>query len=272
MRSVNSFVDSVCEDNLIFVNAEKSHLDNSKVNFYGRNNILFVEDGVTLRNSTINFNKDNSVVYLSSNRHNYLLNCSVNNGNSVYIGKDCYINGVMNLIASEGKNIIVGDDGLFSFGIWVRTADPHLVYDVNSKERINYSQSVMIGDHVWLGQQSLILKGSQIGSGSVLGGGTIVAGKRLFSNSAYGGNPAKLIREGIFFSSECVHGWTEKETRKYETMQTEQWIYSADGKQQNFADLDKELQVQKSAELRLKIIQKVLVENKRKNRFYIGNE
>jgi len=74
MRSVNSFVDSVCEDNLIFVNAEKSHLDNSKVNFYGRNNILFVEDGVTLRNSTINFNKDNSVVYLSSNRHNYLLN------------------------------------------------------------------------------------------------------------------------------------------------------------------------------------------------------
>ena len=272
MNCVNNFVNCDCDDNLIIVNAEKSQMVNSKINFYGKNNILFVEDGVTLKKSTINFNKDNSVVYLSRNRHDCLLNCSVNNGNTVYIGRDCYINGVMNLIASEGKNIIIGDDGLFSFGIWVRTADPHLVYDVNTKERINYSQSVLIGDHVWLGQQSLILKGTQIGSGSVLGGGTIVAGKHLLSNAAYGGNPARLIKEGIFFSGECVHGWTPEETKRYDRMLTEQWIYSADNRQLNFADLVLGLQVQKSAELRLKVIQKMLIDDKSKNRFYIGQE
>ena len=262
MTCVNNFTDYDCGNNLIIVNAEKSQINNSKINFYGKNNILFVEDGVTLRNSTIDFNKDNSVVYLSRNKHNYLLNCSLNNSNTLYIGKDCYINGIITLIASEGKNIIIGDDGLFSFGIWVRTADPHLVYDVNTKERINYSQSVLIGDHVWLGQQSLILKGTQIGSGSVLGGGTIVAGKHLLSNAAYGGNPARLIKGGIFFSGECVHGWTPEETKKYDRMLTEQWIYSADNRQLNFADLDLGLQMQQSARSRLKMVQKLLVVNK----------
>lgn len=272
MNSVSNFVNFNCGDNLIFVNAEKSQLNNSKINFQGKNNILFIEDGVTLKNSTINFNRDSSVVYLGRNRHDYLLNCSVNNGNTVYIGQDCYINGTMNIIASEGKNVIIGDDGLFSFGIWVRTADPHLVYDVNTKERINYSQSVLVGDHVWLGQQSLVLKGTQIGSGSIIGGGTVVAGKRLISNAVYGGNPAKLIKEGVFFSGECVHGWTQEDTEKYAKMSTDKWIYKADREQQKFEDLDYELQVQKSADYRLEIIQKMLVDDKSKNRFYIGNE
>lgn len=272
MNSVNNFANYDCGDNLIVVNAEKSQLNNSKINFQGKNNILFIEDGVTLKNSTINFNRNESVVYLGGNRHDYFLNCSVNNGNTVYIGRDCYINGIMNIIASEGKNVIIGDDGLFSFGIWVRTADPHLVYDVDTKERINYSQSILIGDHVWLGQQSLVLKGTQIGSGSVLGGGTVVAGKKLVSNAAYGGNPARLIKEGVFFSGECVHGWTQEDTKKYAAMQTDKWIYKTDREQQKFEDLDYELQVQKSAKCRLEIIQKILVESKRKNRFYIGNE
>lgn len=94
----------------------------------------------------------------------------------------------------------------------------------------------------------------------------------MLSNAAYGGNPARLIKEGIFFSGECVHGWTKKDTEKYAAMQTDKWIYKADSEQQRFDDLDNELQVQKSAELRLKVIQKMLIDDKSKNRFYIGQE
>lgn len=50
MNCVNNFVNCDCDDNLIIVNAEKSQMVNSKINFYGKNNILFVEDGVTLKN------------------------------------------------------------------------------------------------------------------------------------------------------------------------------------------------------------------------------
>ena len=272
MKSVKIFEDTAVEDNSIYVNAEKCKMINSQINFFGKNNILYVEDGATVKNTIINFNKNNSVVYLSGNRNHYLLDCSVNNGNTVYIGRDCYFSGTMHIIASEGKNIIIGDHGLFSFGIWIRTADAHLIYDVNTKKRINYSQSVLIGDHVWLGQQSLILKGSQIGSGSVLGGGAVVSCGRILSNSVYGGNPARCIREGIFFSGECVHGWTENDTKKYAQMQTDKWIYQADDGCQSFQDLDAQLQTQDSAEQRLAMIREVLAENKTKNRFFIGND
>ena len=55
-------------------------------------------------------------------------------------------------------------------------------------------------------------------------------------------------------------------------MLTEQWIYSADNRQLNFADLDLGLQMQQSARSRLKMVQKLLVVNKNRNRFYIGQE
>jgi len=174
MESFNNFVvaDKITE-NQVFVNSSKSRMLNSSIEFRGKSNILFVEDGVVLKNSRIIFNHNNSVVYLSKSRHVYILKCFINNNSVLYFGKDCYFNDTshMNTIISESKNVIVGDEGLFSFGIWLRTADPHLLYDVENRERINQSKSIFIGDHVWIGQQSLILKGTQIGSGSVLGGG-----------------------------------------------------------------------------------------------------
>ena len=210
-------------------------------------------------------------MYLSKNKHNYLLHCSVNNCNTVYIGCDCYINDRITIVVSEGKNVIIGDEGLFSFGIWIRTADPHLIYDGNTKKRINYSKSVLIGDHVWLGQQCLILKGTQVGSGSVLGGRTVASGKRFVSNAVYGGNPARIIKENIFFSAECVHSWTERETKKYAEMSTNKWIYT-DNEWMDFEKFDLFLQQEISAKLRLEKIQDILIAKKKKNRFYIGKD
>lgn len=82
----------------------------------------------------------------------------MNRGNTLYIGKNNYFNGKLNLILSERKHIVIGDDGLFSFGIWLRTADPHLIYSCETHERINPSKNILIGDHVWIGQGSLVLK------------------------------------------------------------------------------------------------------------------
>lgn len=161
------------ENNQVYVNPKSSKIIDSYITFYGKNNILFVEDGVVLKHSNILFNKDNAVIYLSKNSMPYIIDCFVNHEDCIYIGKNCYFNDVarMHLFAYECSNIVIGDDGLFSFDIWMRTSDPHLIYDVNTKERINYSKSIFVGDHVWLGQRCMILKGSQIGSGSVVGGG-----------------------------------------------------------------------------------------------------
>ncbi|GFH43486.1 hypothetical protein Hs30E_20750 [Lactococcus hodotermopsidis] len=60
---------------------------------------------------------------------------------------------------------------------------------------------------------SFILKGAKIGSGSVVG--ALVTGKYLFSNFIYAGNPAKKVKEDIFFTENSSHFFTEKEAKEY---------------------------------------------------------
>jgi acetyltransferase-like isoleucine patch superfamily enzyme len=55
---------------------------------------------------------------------------------------------------------------------------------------------VRIGDDVWIGARAIILKGVTIGSGSVIAAGAVVAGD-VPPASLIGGNPGKLIREGV---------------------------------------------------------------------------
>lgn len=256
--------------NRVIVNAEKSTMaENSKIVFRGKNNILFIEDGVCLRNSIISFRGDDSVIYLSKNRHHYFLRITAFHNSVVYIGNDCYIDGLLTLIASEEKNIIIGKEGLFSFGIFIRTADPHLLYDCETKRRINASRSVLIGDHVWIGQNALILKGTTIGSGSIIGGNAVLSKKMIASNVVASGNPAKVVRRNVFFASDCVHGWTSERTEKYEVMDTDRYTYYGEAQSITLEQIDAELKGSATVDRRLEQIQELLVNNSNKNRFAI---
>lgn len=99
------------------------------------------------------------------------MDCWCSNNSVVVLGRNIYINSyssyILVLATTERENIIIGRDCLLSYGICMRTADLHIVYDCNTKKRINYSKSILNGDHVWIGQSALILKGSRIGSGAI---------------------------------------------------------------------------------------------------------
>ncbi len=240
----------------------------SNISFNGKNNILICEENVILENSIISFNGDNSVVYLSQNKNKYYLNVSIFNNSVLYFDENCYINGKVNMILSEGKNIIVGKDCLFSFGIWLRLADPHLIYDMDNGERINYSKSIYIGDHVWIGQDAMILKGTQIGSGSIIGAKSLVTGKRISSNTMWGGNPAKEIKSNIFYDSRCVHSYTSEETEKTSKNVSQDWIYTKDENTYCFDELEEKIEKNKNIEERIKLL--IQIRNiKSNNRFYM---
>lgn len=204
---------------------EKPTLKNSTVKFVGENNLLYCESGVTLENSKIVFNGSNSLIYLSSNKHEYKLNITINNNQACFFGKDNYINGVINIILSEEKHLFVGSDSLFSFGIWIRNADPHLIYDSSTKKRINPTKSIFIGDHVWIGQSSMIMKGSVIGSGSIMGAMSLVSGNIIPSNECWGGVPARRLKAGIFWEGSCVHRWTKEDTKKKQLYEKDTYIF-----------------------------------------------
>lgn len=190
-------------------------MENSNIFFQGDNNILFIEDGVVLNNARIHFNGSNSLIYLRKSRHKIKVNLQIGQDSLLFVGKDNYFNDTLHISATEWQSVIVGNNCLFSFGIWLRTADPHLVYSTETNQRINHSKPILIGDHVWIGQDSLILKGTQIGSGSIVGGHSVVAGKKLPSNTIYGGNPAKQIRGGAFWLDSCTHTWTEERSKEW---------------------------------------------------------
>lgn len=190
-------------------------LINSKITSVGEGNIIFVDpsaDKVSLKDSSIVFEGNNNLLYLGGGKKPLVFKSTLQNDSILYIGKNASFHkkADLHILCSERRHVFIGDGSLFSTNVWVRTSDAHAIYSAKTGERTNPAKSIIIGDHVWVGQSTLILKGTVIGSGSVIAAGGVTSNKVLFSNSIYGGVPAKLIGEegSIFFEKEAVNGVT----------------------------------------------------------------
>ncbi len=188
--------------------------------------VLSCGENVVLAGAKIIFGGPAAVVHIGPNNRALRLDATIYGGCVFAIGSETYTNGPLHFIVSERRSLLIGDKGLFSFDVWIRTADPHLVYRAEDGRRINPSRDVVIGDHVWLGQSAMVLKGTTIGSGSIVGGGAVVAGKTIASNTSWAGNPARQIGRGVFFDGACVHGWTLEQTERSQVCKDRRWVYA----------------------------------------------
>lgn len=242
--------------------------ENNKIIFRGKNNILYIEEGAKLKNCTIKFLGDNSIVYISESNRYTQINSNIFHDSALYLGKNNSFNGQAILSLSERKHIIIGNDNMFSFNINIRLADPHLIYSIDTHERINLSESVIIGDHVWIGESVKILKGSCIGSGSILGSNAIVT-KKIFSNVSAAGIPAKVIKERVFWTRPCVHAYKIEQTRNSMINRSDEFIYKKTNNLDIFNYIDSKLDEAKSSVEKLEVLLWIS-KNNDKNRFFIG--
>ena len=214
-------------------------LKNSKIIFRGKGNVLFCKDGVTIEDSVLDFNSNNGLIYLGKSKFSFKLNATVNENCTLAFGQDNYINGPIRLLLSEHKNVFIGSNCIFSTDINFRNADAHLIYDIETMKRINNTKSIFLGDHVWVGKSAFIAKGTRVSSGSIIGANSLISNKTVEHNASYGGNPARKIKEGVFWNGCCVHQWDDVKTQNsqdynkfietyFKDESVDRWIYSYD--------------------------------------------
>ena len=164
------------------------------------------------------------------------------NNNTVIFGDDCNISGLRVLILGDGniiefgkrvtvnasaiqptvinavgkKNIKIGDGSLFSNNIEIHTTDYHGIYNSQGK-RINPDKNILIGRYVWIGLGVKILKGTEIADGCVVGAGSVLSALYQKENAVIVGNPAKIVKEQIFWKS------SRKETFEVPDILKEKW-------------------------------------------------
>lgn len=212
----------------------------SSINFNGENNILYCDENVCLNKSELNFNGCNSLIYFGTSEHK--VNISVWNDSVCHCGKFVTYPTTTGFVLSEHKHIFMGDRCMISVNVMIHNSDHHLIYSCNDRNRINSTKSIYIGDHVWLGRQVSILKGTQIDSGSIIGWNSIVAGKKIPHNSIWAGNPARPIKNGVFWDRALIHDFSEEMTeasmnynnfisQNRKDFQDDCWIYEYDKNQ-----------------------------------------
>ena len=109
---------------------------------------------------------------------------------TVTIGDDCYLNGIE--IAAQ-SSVTIGRRGIVADCLIMDT-DFHSL-EVNRHEAAApvKTQSVTIGENVWIGNRTIVLKGVAIGENSVVGAGTVVR-QSVPANAVVIGNPQQIVR------------------------------------------------------------------------------
>ena len=120
-------------------------------------------------------------------------------GGSIVIGSRTKFLGKTHLAVIEGTSITIGQDCLFSSDIQLRTGDSHSMLDMEGR-RVNASEDIVIGDHVWVGTKAFLNKGAKVAPNSIVGACALVTKAFEEPHCALAGVPAKVVKTGVDWS------------------------------------------------------------------------
>lgn len=89
-------------------------------------------------------------------------------------------------------DISIGADARISENVVIRDSDNHSL----TNPGYTISAPISIGNHVWIGLNSIVLKGVTIENDSVIAAGSVVT-KDVKKHTVVGGNPIHIIKNGV---------------------------------------------------------------------------
>ena len=174
------------------------------INIRGVNNRIIISDGCRFVNSNIQIAGNNNIINIGEKSYFKDVEFWIeDDNNEISIGDFTSIHGRTQLAAIESTKILIGQDCMFSNDIYFRTGDSHSIIDKNGK-RINPSQNIIIGNHVWIGTKNLILKGTEVADNCIVGANSTLSKKYINPNSIIVGSPAKIIKNDINWKRERI--------------------------------------------------------------------
>ncbi|MEV8182945.1 acyltransferase [Specibacter sp. NPDC078692] len=177
------------------------------VNFRGSNNRLAISPNAKIRHLNVQFDCDNGSVEIGSHSgvSPLRLFARIGQDSTVRLGNNVSTTDKLTITAVEGADVTIGDDVMIATDVEIRTDDAHPIFDVTTGQRVNLSQPITIGNHVWLAKRAIIMGGVSIGNGSVVGFGSIVT-KDVPNNAIAAGTPARVIRKDIAWERPHLSG------------------------------------------------------------------
>ncbi len=133
------------------------------------------------------------------------LDINLLSGSSCSIGaRTSFGNGNITIKSIENGHIKIGKNCMFSYGIRLMQNDYHLLFDKKTGKCINNPRNIVVGDHVWIGENVTLLHGAQIGSVCMIGYGSITSGS-FANNTLLAGHPAKILRYDICWARDSTY-------------------------------------------------------------------
>lgn len=175
-------------------------LQKVNIQLSGSGNTVIVEDFSVLKNTSLVIHGSNNTIRIGKW-------CTVINGDlfiedsggHITIGEHTKILGSTHMAVIEGTGITIGKDCLFSSDVHFRTGDSHSILDLQGR-RINSSEDIVLGDHVWVGTKVTCLKGARVPDHCIIGACALVTGKFDQPNCVLAGVPAKIAKQDVDWS------------------------------------------------------------------------
>lgn len=195
-----------------------NNISATNINIHAKNaSKLEIKEGAKFLGNTEMYLWDMAKLYVGKSSFGENTRIVENMKASIIIGDYCTFGRNNGFAANAFHTIKLGDDLLTSFNISFQCGDGHSIFDLSEKRKMNYEkkystqQSIVLGNHIWIGQNVIVLRNTIIGSGSYISAHSFVRG-RYRNNTLIAGNPAKERRDNRAWHRSPFATYSQMET------------------------------------------------------------